>query len=134
MRLNTLGEMLSRRYVTDFFTQMKSLGPLGMWTPPRASRLQVSTNNLEYVATVLFRENKMDKWAIWKLSEEEPDAEIFESVLGHQCRRFGSVSLMSISPNEDEVCYMCDDPMPENLIGLWKMQNYDNYTGVLNDK
>jgi hypothetical protein len=128
-----LGEMLMKRYVADFMSHMQNIAsPLYSTLRPSCAVFQSTSNDLEYVAKVLFREKTMDKWAVWKMPDEMREDWPWESVLGHQCRRMGPVAFMSLHSNADEVCWRCSDPMPKKLVGLWKLQNYDNYTGVLN--
>ena len=131
VNFSTLGDMLLRQYITDFMANMQSVGSIWAKINPQNAVFHSTSNDLEHIAKVTFRENKMDKWAVWSMPEEMKKDWPWDSVLGHQCRRFGPVAFMSLHNNAEEVCYKCNDPMPEKLVGLWKLQNYDNYTGVL---
>lgn len=121
---SSLGDLLLRRYVTDFISQMQSLGNLSGLLRPE--KVRYAARGKDKTAALLFREKKWDKWALWR-SKDETETD-YTSVLGHQCKRFRQVSLMSIHPRNPETCYQCGDPMPEKLVGLWKMQNWEIYT------
>ena len=130
----TLGDMLLRRYIQDFISNMNHLGGLAgnilhMAVP---KSVQYQAYGGEKTAGILFREKPWDKWALWKPTEEARTD--YVSVLGHQCKRFRKISLMSIHPAQEnpETCFACGDPMPEKLVGLWKMQNWDVYTNLYN--
>jgi len=125
VNFNTLGDMLLRRYITDFVANMQNLtSPL--FNALKPEKVRYVSRGKEKTAEVLFREKKWDKWALWKPAEGEKVD--YDSVIGHQCKRFSKVSLMSIHPNNPESCYVCDEAMPDKLVGLWKMQNWEAYT------
>ena len=129
VNFNTLGDILLRRYITDFVAQMQGLGTLYSSLNPK--KVRYVGKGREKTAELLFREKKWDKWALWKPQEGENTD--YSSVLGHQCKRFHKVSLMSIHPRHGETCYICGAPMPENLVGLWKMQNWDVYIQLIGE-
>ena len=86
-----------------------------------------------YRGKTIFRKRWFDKWSIQRIPQHVKAARPYESVLGHQCRRFGRVYYFSMYPGDNEVCWVCKKPIPENLIGIWKLHNWEIFTQLGNE-
>ena len=113
---NTLGDLLLRRYVTDFVSNMQNLAaPLftmygGM----------VSWNTVAEDTDFGKLLHKKDLWSLYKFKEEK-------SLLYHLCRnRYGRFELKNnpCAP-EDGKCIECQEQAPEEIHGLWKLHNFE---------
>ena len=103
----TLGDMLLRRYVTDFISNMQMGNPLGY------STVEEDTN----FGVLLHKE---DLWSLYQFKEEK-------SLLYHLCREDqGRFELKNtpVSP-EDGHCWRCRALAPEEIHGLWKLHNFE---------
>ena len=129
----TFGDMLLRNYTVDFIANIQKLASPNYSTPgginkPKVALKYMGSTNEGIKGKTLFRERWFDKWSIQKMPPDSVGPFPYESALGHQCNRFGSIYYFTMWPGEEEACFSCQEPIPENLIGLWKMQNYEIYT------
>lgn len=109
---NTLGDMLLRRYVVDFVSQMQNLqspihGAMSMWNIEEDTEF----------GTLLHKEGL---WSLYKYKKEK-------SILYHLCRN--EYDRMRLYNNAVDArsgrCSYCDSQAPDEIRGLWKLHNWE---------
>ena len=119
----SIGSSLLQRYISDF---RNSMNLFNAWPDyPYYMKSEAYSMFGKGRKALIFKENPKDRWGLWK---PLPGTTDLSSVLGHRCSRLGKISLMSVYPAFNDCCFVCSDPMPESLVGLWKMQNWDQIT------
>ena len=103
----TLGDMLLRRYVTDFISGMQ-----GAESPLRGT-VEEDTN----FGVLLHKE---DLWSLYQFREEK-------SLLYHLCREDGGRFRLQNTPcsPENGQCWRCRAKAPDEIHGLWKLHNFE---------
>ncbi len=116
---NTLGDILLRKYTVDFIIQMQSLqSPLSLF-----SVRFVSTVHRIDAGTILKIDDLDHTWAL-RATDQKP----YSSLISHHCVwESNMIHLMSLHRDNKETCHYCNRPIPIDIIGLWKMHNFEVY-------
>ena len=136
--MNSLGDMLLRKYTIDFISNMQKLS--GIFTGPiPAKYVQIKTKSGHGMKTeTLFKDGKFNRWSIRKITRFPNDQQYnpvsyWNSIISHRCSLIGSVHHMTIVSPQKEECYYCHATIPTDIVGIWKLQNYDLFTETVED-
>ena len=129
--MNSLGDMLLRKYTIDFISNMQKIS--NVFTGPiPAKYVQIETKSGHGMKTeTLFKDGVFNRWSIrhiTKLPSGSVSQFDWNSVISHRCSLLGYVHHMTLGSQRKEECYYCHANMPQDIIGLWKLQNYDIFT------
>ena len=108
VNVSTLGDLLLRKYVTQFVADMQNLKGIMSW-----NTVQEDTN----FGVLLHKE---DLWSLYQFKEEK-------SLLYHLCRnKYGRFELNNNPCHpKDGTCTECSTQAPEEIHGLWKLHNFE---------
>ena len=82
-----------------------------------------------YRSKLIFK-RKLSRWSL----RTHPDIDkgnLYSSAIAHRCsliiHRIAFTTPPPYGSDRKEVCFRCDKPIPNYLIGLWKMHNFEVY-------
>lgn len=135
--MNSLGDILMRRYTIDFISNMQNIS--GIFTGPTPAKyVQIKTKSGHGMKTkTLFKDGKFNRWSIRQITKLPSGSVIrfdWNSVISHRCQPLLSgVRHMTLGSQQKEECYYCHVNMPQDIVGLWKLQNYDMFSEMMGD-
>ena len=128
--MNNLGDLLLKKYAQDFIHSMNQLGNVfSKPVKPKITHVKLA-HGKDMKLQTLFKDNMFSRWTIQKVIKYPVDSYIvtkWPSVIGHRCSLLHR-HYMTLGPNDQEFCYHCKKEIPTDILGLWKLQNYDLYT------
>ena len=117
--LNTLGDLLLRKYTVDFINNMQNLSSPIFST--LRSRFVHTVMGSAPAGTIIKIDDLDSDWAL-----RETDTKPYSSLISHKCHSDSTVThLMSLHRDSKETCYYCEKQIPTDIIGLWKMHNFE---------
>ncbi len=128
---NTLGDLLLRKYTVDFISKMQNLPPPIIKALRRQDRLFDKRSRTFLVEGTIFKKHMFSRWSI-----VEGVSGTYPSVIGHRCFTLWGLPVLkyphfsTLHPDYDEVCRGCEKPVPSDIVGLWKMHNFEEYQSI----